>query len=177
MARYLIGRGFTPDQIAASPYFIPHIAGDAAKLTPITAGSQEESEAAAWHESVYGAGRAHRVEVLTGPGHTFAEKRALPEEEDAHDTRGLMVEEYLDEHPERGDERPVLRQNHHDRDQIAYLQELLTYLHYYTDTIDGDFGQHTFDAVEAFQGEHHVVPVDGIVGHDTWTALDRSRGF
>ena len=166
IARYLAGRGVTPDQLAASPYFIPHIAGDAARLLPISPGSQEETEAAAWYESVYGTGKDHRRDTLkTG---TFADKRALPEEEDAHDTRGLMVEEYLDE--QSGDARPVLRMYHHDRDQIAYLQ-------YYTHTIDGDFGQHTFDAVEAFQRDQGLHPVDGIVGHDTWTALDRARGF
>jgi hypothetical protein len=37
-------------------------------------------------------------------------------------------------------------------------------------TVDGDFGGHTFRAVELYQRKHHL-QVDGVVGNKTWHAL------
>jgi peptidoglycan hydrolase-like protein with peptidoglycan-binding domain len=39
--------------------------------------------------------------------------------------------------------------------------------------VDGDFGGATAAAVEAFQRKHGLDPVDGVVGKDTWAALDK----
>jgi putative chitinase len=38
--------------------------------------------------------------------------------------------------------------------------------------VDNDFGPGTEVAVAAFQNQQRLAPVDGIVGNDTWTALD-----
>jgi putative chitinase len=38
--------------------------------------------------------------------------------------------------------------------------------------VDDDFGAGTEVAVAAFQKQQRMDPVDGIVGNDTWTALD-----
>jgi murein L,D-transpeptidase YcbB/YkuD len=150
---------------------IPDWVADWAYQHPLAESSQEATEAAAWYESVYGAGRTARRAALTSGD--FTRIRALPEEGDAHDTRGLMVEEYLDE--QQGDARPVLREGCFDRDQVAYVQEMVRYLGYDPGTPDGDFGPKTAEAVRAFQRDRGLVE-DGEVGPRTWTELDRARG-
>ncbi len=52
---------------------------------------------------------------------------------------------------------------------VADIQRLLHV------TADGDFGPHTFAAVEAFQRAHHLT-VDGIVGRETLHALESAHG-
>jgi len=52
---------------------------------------------------------------------------------------------------------------------VADIQRLLHI------TADGDFGNHTFAAVEAFQRSHHL-SVDGIVGRATLHALESGHG-
>lgn len=172
MARYLAGLGYTGDQIHAAPYYVADIAAQAAGDDPILESSQEATEAAAWYESVYGSGAAHRRAAYAS--HDFAQLRALPEEMDAHDTRGEVVEEFLDE--QSGDARPELRHGHYNRDQVAYLQQTLEYLGYELGTADGDFGDRTLAAVKQFQRDNGITDT-GVVDHETWSALDRSRGF
>jgi hypothetical protein len=41
--------------------------------------------------------------------------------------------------------------------------------------VDGDFGPDTKEAVVAFQEDHPPLEVDGIVGPQTWAALDRAQ--
>ena len=64
-------------------------------------------------------GAAHRTAAYAAGD--FAQLRVLPEEMDAHDTRGAVVEEFLDE--QSGDARPELHHGHFNRDQVAYLQQ------------------------------------------------------
>ncbi|HZK57475.1 MAG TPA: LysM peptidoglycan-binding domain-containing protein [Clostridia bacterium] len=53
---------------------------------------------------------------------------------------------------------------------VTRLQQLLRNEGYNPGTIDGIFGPQTQTAVMAFQRDTHI-PVDGIVGVQTWTAL------
>jgi peptidoglycan hydrolase-like protein with peptidoglycan-binding domain len=84
------------------------------------------------------------------------------------------VEEFLDE--QSGDARPELSRGDFNRDQVAYLQQTLEYLGYELGTVDGDFGDRTFAAVQQFQRDNGLTDT-GTVDHDTWVALDRGRGF
>lgn len=54
---------------------------------------------------------------------------------------------------------------------VTELQTLLTNLLYYNGTIDGNFGSSTQTAVKMFQTNNRLTP-DGIVGRDTWSALE-----
>jgi putative chitinase len=65
--------------------------------------------------------------------------------------------------------RPVLRRGSRG-EAVAALQGLLQKIGYMV-AIDGDFGAGTEVAVAAFQRER-ALDVDGIVGRDTWAALD-----
>ena len=60
-------------------------------------------------------------------------------------------------------------------DWVSYLQQLLESLGFSPGAIDGDFGPITEGAVRAFQ-EAHECTVDGIVGPQTWGALNAARG-
>ena len=53
---------------------------------------------------------------------------------------------------------------------IVDLQQRLQEKHYYQGPADGIFGAATNDAVKTFQSENGL-PVDGVVGPDTWQAL------
>lgn len=55
-------------------------------------------------------------------------------------------------------------------DAVRQIQRRLAELHCYSGPLDGDFGGGTAAAVRQFQGETGL-PVDGIVGPDTWHAL------
>ena len=55
--------------------------------------------------------------------------------------------------------------------EVMYLQRKLYSKLYPVGTIDGIFGTNTENAVKDFQRENGLV-VDGIVGRDTWAALD-----
>ncbi len=68
------------------------------------------------------------------------------------------------------DERPVLREGDTDI-AVVLLQEMLTQLSYAPGPIDGGFGGLTDGAVREFQGDQGLV-TDGIVGRNTWRALD-----
>jgi hypothetical protein len=52
---------------------------------------------------------------------------------------------------------------------VEYLQTLLNGWGFPI-AVDGDFGQGTLGAVTGFQGQHHLL-VDGVVGNQTWAAL------
>lgn len=66
--------------------------------------------------------------------------------------------------------RPVLHRGSKG-DAVGELQRLLQRLGFMV-AIDNDFGAGTEVAVAAFQKGQGLAPVDGIVGNDTWTALD-----
>lgn len=62
-------------------------------------------------------------------------------------------------------------------DEVTSLQNmLLQFGHDQVGTADGVFGANTDAAVRAFQ-EAHGIAVDGIVGPQTWEALDKASGF
>jgi GH25 family lysozyme M1 (1,4-beta-N-acetylmuramidase)/uncharacterized protein YcbK (DUF882 family) len=58
---------------------------------------------------------------------------------------------------------------------VVYLQQRLTSKGYGVGTIDGKFGNKTLEAVKAFQAENNLM-VDGIVGINTWNALENKEG-
>ena len=69
--------------------------------------------------------------------------------------------------------RPVLRRGSKG-DEVGQLQQLLRNQGFML-AVDNDFGVGTEVAVAAFQQQRGLSPVDGIVGKDTWTALDKAR--
>jgi len=71
------------------------------------------------------------------------------------------------------DARPLLRRGSTGHD-VVVLQTLLTDAGFKL-FADGDFGQHTEEAVRAYQTVHHL-DVDGVVGKDTWDALRPHKG-
>ena len=73
--------------------------------------------------------------------------------------------------PLPGGARPVLRQGD-EGEWVEYLQRELKTLMYYTGAVNGIFGQSTAVAVKAFQDVNRLTP-DGIVGRNTWFALDQ----
>lgn len=58
---------------------------------------------------------------------------------------------------------------------VVYLQQRLTAKGYGVGAIDGKFGNKTLEAVKAFQAENNLT-VDGIVGINTWNALENKEG-
>ncbi len=66
--------------------------------------------------------------------------------------------------------RPVLRRGSKG-EAVGELQRMLQKAGFVL-AIDEDFGAGTEVAVTAFQGQRKLVPVDGIVGRDTWEALE-----
>ena len=58
---------------------------------------------------------------------------------------------------------------------VVYLQQRLASKGYGVGTIDGKFGNKTLEAVKAFQVENNLT-VDGIVGINTWNALENKEG-
>lgn len=58
---------------------------------------------------------------------------------------------------------------------VVYLQQRLTSKGYGVGAIDGKFGNKTLEAVKAFQTENNLT-VDGIVGINTWNALENKEG-
>ncbi len=170
-ARYRAGLGFSAADLVTD-MTIPDWVAALAFANPILQSGPEATEAAAWYESVYGTGSTARGDAINSGD--FDRIRALPEETDAFTTRGLMVEEYLD--AQDGDARPELLRGAFNRDQVAYLQQTLEYLGYDVGTIDGDFGDRTHAAVTKFQSDSNLTD-NGVVDADTWTALDRARGF
>jgi hypothetical protein len=62
--------------------------------------------------------------------------------------------------------RPTIRKGDYGSD-VRLVQDCLN-----AEPIDGDFGPITEDAVEEFQVEHRL-NVDGVVGPQTWAALDK----
>lgn len=58
---------------------------------------------------------------------------------------------------------------------VVYLQQRLTSKGYGVGEIDGKFGNKTLEAVKAFQAENNLT-VDGIVGINTWNALENGVG-
>lgn len=58
---------------------------------------------------------------------------------------------------------------------VVYLQQRLVSKGYGVGAIDGKFGNKTLEAVKAFQAENNLT-VDGIVGINTWNALENKEG-
>jgi putative chitinase len=69
-------------------------------------------------------------------------------------------------------DRPVLRRGSRG-DAVGELQRLLQKLGFMV-AVDDDFGAGTEVAVAAFQKGQGLEPVDGIVGRDSWTAIDKA---
>jgi len=59
-------------------------------------------------------------------------------------------------------------------EEVKKLQQILSNLGYSPGPIDGVFGPQTDKAVRAYQSANKLV-VDGIVGNNTWTALDAGQ--
>ena len=74
--------------------------------------------------------------------------------------------------PEATDGRLVLRAGQNGA-AVRDLQEKLAALGYPPGAADGRFGSRTREAVLAFQADNDL-PVDGIVGRQTWEALDKA---
>ncbi len=66
--------------------------------------------------------------------------------------------------------QPLLRKGD-DGETVEILQRALAARGFSPGAIDGDFGNKTDDAVKAFQRSRGL-GADGIVGKDTWEALD-----
>ena len=69
--------------------------------------------------------------------------------------------------------RPVLRRGSKG-DAVGQLQRLLKTVGFMV-AVDDDFGAGTEVAVAAFQRAQRLSPIDGIVGKDTWDALDAAQ--
>lgn len=84
-----------------------------------------------------------------------------------------MVREVLGEDtPDAG--RPTLRMgNRAPREDVRRLQADLAALGYHTGAVDGKFGQRTRAAVMALQADHGLI-ADGVVGPQTWAAMDKA---
>lgn len=74
----------------------------------------------------------------------------------------------------RADGRPMLRLGVRGA-FVRVLQERLRELGYHLGDVDGIFGSRTREAVLALQADMGLV-TDGVVGRETWDALDRSSG-
>ena len=70
--------------------------------------------------------------------------------------------------------RPVLRRGSKG-DAVGELQRRLQAVGFMV-AVDNDFGAGTEVAVAAFQKQRGLQPVDGIVGKETWKALDAVDG-
>lgn len=68
--------------------------------------------------------------------------------------------------------RAVLRKGDNN-DDVRELQEKLECLGYNVGEVDGDFGKNTLAAVTEFQSKNGL-EVDGVVGQQTWAALDKA---
>lgn len=79
-----------------------------------------------------------------------------------------------EEEKEPEETRRILRKGYYGAD-VVYLQQRLTSKGYGVGTIDGKFGIKTLEAVKAFQAENNLT-VDGIVGTNTWNALENKEG-
>jgi hypothetical protein len=66
-------------------------------------------------------------------------------------------------------DEPTLQQGSQG-EWVTYLQQLLQQAGFSLDAVDGTFGPATLQAVESFQAAQGL-PVDGIVGPETWAAL------
>lgn len=71
--------------------------------------------------------------------------------------------------------RPTLRiGNRSPREDVRRLQADLATLGYHSGAVDGIFGQRTRAAVMALQADHGLI-ADGVVGPQTWVAMDKAR--
>jgi hypothetical protein len=76
-----------------------------------------------------------------------------------------MIGGTMTAHWPEGIPHPVLRQGD-EGPAVAYMQSMLPH------GFDGDFGPMTDDDVREFQRTRGLNPVDGVVGEDTWAALE-----
>ncbi|MBD3885416.1 peptidoglycan-binding protein [Phormidium tenue FACHB-886] len=70
---------------------------------------------------------------------------------------------------------PYLRRNSQGED-VMIVQDILKAVSLYKGSIDGDFGALTEAAVKTFQGQREL-PMDGIVGLQTWQAMSGVAAF
>ncbi|SEB20073.1 peptidoglycan-binding protein [Variovorax sp. YR216] len=108
------------------------------------------------------------TQIVNGGTNGLADRRALTSKAKAAIARleGFVLTGVA---PPSGN-RPVLRRGSQG-DAVGELQRRLRALGFMV-AVDNDFGPGTEVAVAAFQTQRGLEPVDGIVGNDTWTALD-----
>ncbi len=85
-----------------------------------------------------------------------------------------LTYEVVEREEELGDTRKTIKFGDYGV-HVVYLQQRLTSKGYGVGTIDGKFGNKTLEAVKAFQAENNLT-VDGIVGINTWNALENKEG-
>lgn len=109
------------------------------------------------------------TKLINGGKNGLPERRALTSKAK---TAVARIEGFVltGEAPPTSKDRPVLRRGSKG-DAVGDLQRLLQTLGFMV-AVDNDFGAGTEVAVAAFQQQRGLVPVDGIVGSDTWAALD-----
>lgn len=85
-----------------------------------------------------------------------------------------LTYDYTEEEKETDGTRRTLRKGDFGAN-VVYLQQRLTAKGYGVGEIDGKFGIKTLEAVKEFQAENNLT-VDGIVGINTWNALENKEG-
>jgi hypothetical protein len=76
---------------------------------------------------------------------------------------------------DRMSDRPILRMWRWNDTYASHVQWLLTELGYYGGLIDGDYGPLSKAAVTEFQRDRALSLIDGVVGDETWRALDQAE--
>ncbi|MEJ8810783.1 peptidoglycan-binding protein [Variovorax ureilyticus] len=111
------------------------------------------------------------TQIVNGGTNGLADRRTLTSKAKAAVARleGFVLTGFA---PPSGN-RPVLRRGS-SGDAVGDLQRRLRALGFMV-AVDNDFGPGTEVAVAAFQTQRDLDPVDGIVGSDTWAALDAAR--
>lgn len=82
--------------------------------------------------------------------------------------------DYEEEEEESDGTRKTIKFGDHGI-HVVYLQQRITSKGYGVGAIDGKFGIKTLEAVKAFQAENNLT-VDGVVGINTWNALENNGG-
>ncbi|MBA2280980.1 MAG: peptidoglycan-binding protein [Actinomycetota bacterium] len=153
----------------------------AAVADPMLQSTRTNGAAVDWYESFFGSGSANRDAVLgsisdaddTNDRHGEY-RTGLPEEADSWDTGGNVQREYRQYGAGGGPhDQPTLRRGDDDNAHVVHLQQLLQLRGYYLGhQVDGDFGEHTEEAVRSLQQYAQVQgDEEGVAGPATWEEL------